>query len=374
MTLALVLAAVNLYFSYRSLVVGFRSRAEIRAAGRELVLPLLSIIVPARNEERQIAECVRSLLAQRHPNFEVIVVDDRSTDATREVLRAIERESPKLQVVDGADLPQGWVGKPWALVQGVERASGTWLLFTDADTHHDPTASVDAMHTALRGGYDALSVLTQQTMRSLGERVALPSILWTIALGIGALDDVNNPRKTGVAIFNGQYVLFRREAYDALGGHAAVRGEIAEDLELARLVKRDGRFRSLLAVGDGGVRTRMYRSFGELWSGFVKNFALGVRGRPFLAAAAIVYFALLAPVTPLAVVWFAIAGRYAECAIVGGAMVIAMASAGMGMQRLRLGAGSAAWLPVGMTVMLGIFITSLVRHARGGVTWRGRRY
>lgn len=374
MKVALALAAVNLYFAYRSIAVGIRSHARLKPPRHDLVLPLLSIIVPARNEERQIETCVRSLLAQTYPQFEVVVVDDRSDDRTREILRAIERDDERLRVVDGAELPPGWVGKPWALAQGAAIAHGAWLLFTDADTVHETSASAGAMRTALGGGYDVLSVLTQQIMRSAGERIALPSMLWTIALGIGALDDVNDARKRDVAIFNGQYILFRRDAYDAIGGHGAVRAEIAEDLELAKLLKRDGHYRTYLAVGDGRVRTRMYRSFRELWSGFVKNFALGVRGRPWLAAAAVVFFALLSPVTPAAAIYYAMTRQYTECAIVTGSMVIAAACAGMGMQRLRLGAGSAVWLPVGMAVMLGIFITSLVKHARGGVTWRGRRY
>jgi chlorobactene glucosyltransferase len=370
-----LLVFVNLYFAYRSVYVATHSHASIRRGDApDDALPPLSIVVPARNEARQIAGCVRSLLAQRYPHFEVIAVDDRSTDDTRAILAGLEGKHPRLRVVDGAELPDGWVGKPWALTQGAAAATGSWLLFTDADTVHEPLAAASAVATALAGRYDALSLLTDQQIVTLGERIALPSILWTIALGTGSLDEVNDPNKRDNALFNGQYVLMRRDAYDTIGGHAAVRAEIAEDLELARLLKRDGRFRTALVGADALVRTRMYRSFRETWDGFVKNFALGLRGKPWLTAIAILYFALLAPVTPLVVVWLLAAGAHGAAAIVLGAMIAAIGSAEFGMRRFRLPAGSGVWLPVGMTVMLAIFVTSLVAHARGGVTWRGRRY
>ena len=157
-------------------------------------------------------------------------------------------------------LPDGWVGKPWALAQGARNARGSWLLFTDADTEHDPLAATSALQCALEHGYGVVSLLTDQLTIGLAERLLLPTVLFAIMLGVGATDDVNDPRKPDVAIFNGQYILVSRVAYDAIGGHEAVRAEIAEDLELARRFKRDGRFRIFLAGAGGLVRTRMYVS------------------------------------------------------------------------------------------------------------------
>ena len=353
--------------------MSLRSRDLVeRASGDDQSLPSLSIVVPARNEERNIELCVNSLLAQKYSNFEVIVVDDRSTDATRELLRSLESDA-RLRIVDGAELPEGWVGKPWALTQGANVATGEWLLFTDADTDHEDAAAASSVRTACDRGYDAMSLLTDQVMVSLGERIALPTILWTIALGIGALADVNDPRKPDAAIFNGQYVLIRRDVYDAIGGHRAVMGEIVEDLELAKLLKRK-HYRTALLGADGLVRTRMYRSFVEVWNGFVKNFALGVRGRPVFTALALAYFALLSPLTPAFVVWALATHRWAELSIVLGGMTLSLATAGLGMRRFGLPAGSERWLPVGQFVLLGIFATSLVKHATGRVSWRGRQY
>lgn len=268
--LTVLLIVANLLFAARCLDVILRSRASIETREPDDVLPNLSIIVPARNEERQIERCVRSLLATRMPSFEVIVVDDQSNDATPRILEGIAAGEPRLTVLEGAPLPAGWVGKPWALTQGARIARGEWLLFTDADTEHAPPAAASALQWAIDGGYDVVSLLPDQETVGVAERLFLPTILYAILLGIGPLDDINDPRKPEVALFNGQYVLVSRWAYEGIGGHAAVRGEVAEDLELARLFKRDGRFRTLLIGGNGLVRTRMYRAFGEIWRGFVR--------------------------------------------------------------------------------------------------------
>lgn len=369
---AVVLALVAVVFGLRSVVISLRSTERIvERAGAEL--PFLSIVVPARNEAHQVGACVRSLLSQAYPAFEVVVVDDCSTDETARIVAELAQRDSRLRLVRGAALPQGWVGKPWALQQGVMQTRGDWLLFTDADTVHESAAARTAISYALSERIDAISLLTDQVMESAAERVVLPSILWTIIFGTGSLATVNDPKKPN-ALFNGQYIAMSRHAYDEIGGYTAVRGEIAEDLELARRFNADRRLRMRLVGGSGLVRTRMYRSFSEIWHGFVKNFALGVRGEPFLAAFAIAYFALLAPVLPLALIAFAASRETIPALIAGAALVIALAGAEFGMRRARFPRWSALWLPVGISVMVGIFVTSIAKHARGGVAWRGRAY
>jgi chlorobactene glucosyltransferase len=370
-----VLAAANLVIALRWAYVVRGSNVGIAAREAKSGLPSLSIVVPARNEERNIARCVRSLLASAHPNFEVIAVDDQSTDATRRILDELAAGDGRLRVVPGEALPAGWVGKPWALWQGAGRARGQWLLFTDADTEHEGAAAASAQQCALENGYDVVSLLTDQETISLAERLFLPTILFVLMLGIGAVDDVNDPRKRDVAIFNGQYILCSRRAYEGIGGHQAVRGEIAEDLELARRFKRDGRSRIFLAGAAGLVRTRMYASFAEIWQGFVKNFAVGARGRPFDAIVGTLLLASVSPLTPLALLWLLIERRWLAAAILGLSEAAVITIAEIGMRRSRFRPGSGLALPLGLALTLAIFGTSVYQsYVGGGVQWRGRRY
>jgi chlorobactene glucosyltransferase len=374
--LTAVLVIANLLFAMRELRIALGSRAGIEPREPARNMPSLSIVVPARNEERQIEQCVRSLLGSRHPDFEVVVVDDQSSDATRAILERVALGEPRLRIVDGAALPEGWIGKSWALVQGARIARGAWLLFTDADTIHEPLAAASAQQFAIDGGYDVVSLLTDQETVGLAERLFLPTILFVILLGIGPLDDINDPRKRDVAIFNGQYVLASRAAYDAIGGHASVRDEIAEDLQLARLFKRDGRFRTFLAGSTRPlVRTRMYRSFGEIWRGFVKNFAIGARGQAAQAALGVTLIACVSPLSPIVLVVLLARDAWFAAALLACAMVVVIAVAEYAMRAMRFRPGCGLAVPLGLALTLVIFAASLVGwHAGRGVVWRGRRY
>ena len=368
-----MLVLVNLAFAFRSQYIAFNSRFALEPMPPPKLAPLVSIIVPARNESRQIERCVRSLLAQDYPNFNVIVVDDRSEDDTRAIVAHIAAEDPRVRSIEGEPLPSDWVGKPWALYQGARRAGGDWLLFTDADTIHAPGALSAAVGYARAHKLDVLSVLTEQIMVTPAEWILLPSILWTIAFAIGSLKAINDPAREN-ALFNGQYILVSRRAYDGIGGHEAVRNEIAEDLELARRFKDDGRFHTALVNGDGLVRVRMYHSFHELWQGFVKNFWVGGREQGVLAAFGIVLLACVAPITPIGIVVALVTQSQMAAAALALAMLSAIVGASPGMRRLGLGARSSWYLPIGITVVVAIFLTSIIARARGGVTWRGRRY
>ncbi len=372
-TIVAVLVLVNLAFAFRSQHIAFSSRFALEAVPAQKVSPEISIVVPARNEARQIEQCVRSILAQDYPHFEVIVVDDRSEDETAAIVARIAGEDPRVRLIDGEALPSGWVGKPWALHQGARHAAGEWLLFTDADTIHEPGATSTALAYARAHNLDVLSVLTEQIMVTPAERIFLPSILWTIAFAIGSLSAINDPAREN-ALFNGQYVLAARRAYEGIGGHEAVRNEIAEDLELARRFKEDGRFRTALVNANGLVRVRMYRSFGELWQGFVKNFWVGARDQGVIAAVGIALLACVAPITPIALVLALVTKSETAVAALALAMLSAIVGASPGMRRLGLGRWSAMYLPIGITLVVAIFLTSIVAHARGGIVWRGRRY
>ncbi len=368
-----LLVLVNLAFAARSLVISIHSHAAIEPAPAPLDVPELSIIVPARNEARQIEQCVRSLLAQDYPHFEVIVVDDRSHDDTAAIVARIAAEDSRLRLIEGQPLPPDWVGKPWALHQGVAHARGEWLLFTDADTMHESNAATASVVYARAHNLDALSVLTEQIMVTPAERLFLPSILWIIAFSIGSLDAINDPANQS-ALFNGQYILVSRRVYREIGGHDAVRNEIAEDLELARLFKRDGRFRSALVGASGLVRVRMYRTLHEIWEGFVKNFWVGARDHQARAWIGIALLVCISPLTPIALIVALAMHAWLAALALALAMVAAIAGAWPGMYRLGLGVASSLYLPFGIAFVVAIFVTSIVRHARGGIMWRGRRY
>ncbi len=367
----MLLAAAG--FVARSLIVTLRSNDRLERAASLDGLPFLSIIVPARNEERQIETCVRSLLAQRYPEFEVLVVDDRSTDRTPEILERIAAEDSRLRIVRGEPLPDGWIGKPWALAQGAHRARGQWLLFTDADTEHEPLACACAMRYALARDLSFLSLLTTQRFETAAERVVLPTILWMIAFGIGSLDAINDPKRLDAAIFNGQYILCDRAAFEIIGGHERVRASIAEDYDLARIIKHDGRYRSMLVDANDLVRTRMYRSLREIWDGFSKNLYLGVAKSPLHGLGAFLALAAISPLPEILLVRALVKRRRKAALAMAASIAATAAAAEFGMRRSRFPRGSGAFFPLGACVMLAILANSALQHRTGRVRWRGRR-
>jgi len=372
---AYVLLAINIVYVIRALWVAAGSgwKCEIFHAPPDA--PLVSILVPARNEERSIRDCLESLLAQDYPNFELIVIDDRSDDLTGAIVESIASHDARVRLVHGTPLPEGWVGKCWALDQGVKHARGEWLLFTDADTVHEPLATASAVYYARKRELGALSLLPHQVLKTLAERAFMPSIIWAIAFALGPIEDIHDASKVENALFNGQYLIVRRDAYFGVGGHAAVKNEVAEDYELALAFKRDGRFPIALVGANGLVRTRMYRAASEIWDGFSKNFALGVRGKPGLALVGLTFLLCVTPLPEIATVVAIFAGDFHAFAICIASIVIAVAATEVAMRRMRFPLGSSLWSPIGGCGAAIIFANSLIRHSAGlGVTWRGRTY
>jgi glycosyltransferase involved in cell wall biosynthesis len=223
---------------------------------------LVSVLVPARNEERCIELCIRSLCAQTYSSMEVIVLDDGSTDSTPEILDALLAEFPsRLSVIRGAPLPEGWVGKPWACHQLALAAKGNVLLFTDADTMHQPTVVNAAVTTLMNDDIDFFSLVPYQEMRTWAEHAVIPMVhvLYTSYLPNNLI--LSHP-SISLSAANGQFMCFKREAYEGIGGHSAVRNNIVEDIALAKALKRRG-FRIALLDGhivpDVHVDKRGYR-------------------------------------------------------------------------------------------------------------------
>ncbi len=235
--------------------------------------PFVSILIPARNEAGNIARCVRSLLSQSYANFEIIVLDDNSEDSTSAIVEmlAIPGDDPhrRLRLVKGAPLPKNWLGKNFACHQLSQYAQGDLLLFTDADTFHSVSTLSKAVTALLYEKADFLSVFPRQQTVSLAERLSLPMLPFFV-VGLLPIWFVSHSPRPTFSAANGQFMLFRRETYEAIGGHAAVREIVLEDVTMGRLVKKLG-FKQILPDGSDLVQCRMYRGSGEVWRGFSKN-------------------------------------------------------------------------------------------------------
>ncbi|HUL35496.1 MAG TPA: glycosyltransferase [Candidatus Eisenbacteria bacterium] len=227
----------------------------------------VSAIVPARNEEAVIAACVRSLVVQTEIG-EILVVDDQSSDATGEIVRGLAAESPKVRLMEAGELPPGWVGKNHAVWIGAQAARGEWLLFTDADAAHEKDSAARALEIAREQNAALVSFSPEQVMERWYEKALIPCVY----LRLGSrfrFAEINDPASPAAAA-NGQFILIRRAAYEAAGGHASIASDVLEDVALAKRVKGAGQ-RIWFGRGKGIVRVRMYRSFATMWEGWKKN-------------------------------------------------------------------------------------------------------
>src|SRR5207244_206033 len=234
--------------------------------------PLVSIIIPARNEARNIERCVRSVLATAYSPIEVIVVDDRSTDGTAEIVEPAIGD--RLRLVRGVEPPAGWFGKQWAIVQGYKIARGELLLFADADTSHEPELLPRAMRGLQDERVDLFTVLPRQEMRTFWERVIQPHVFVALESRFAYLASVNRTRTYWNAIANGQFILTTRAAYDAVGTQAAVKHSVADDVVMALNYVREGKD-ILYAHARVFINVQIAGSLREIIAGWTKNLASG---------------------------------------------------------------------------------------------------
>ncbi len=243
--------------------------------------PLVSVLVPARNEEKTIGRCLRSLLAQDYPRLEIIVLDDGSTDATATIAR--EAGGSRVRLLHGAPLPSGWTGKNWACHQLSQAASGDLLCFIDSDTYLAPGALSAAMGLREEEAAGLVSLVPRAQRGSVSGSVLLPMVTHAMfaLFPMGLAHRATHP---AIAMAFGPFMLLTREAYAAAGGHAARPDSIVDDVELSRAVKA-ARYPVRLANGTDLVETHWYDSLSEIWRGFSKNAYGGVGYNPWIAAA-----------------------------------------------------------------------------------------
>ena len=344
--------------------------------------PLISVCIPARNEEQNIRACVESVFAQDYPNLEIIVLDDRSTDATPRILEELATRDSRLQPISGSELPSGWAGKPHALHQASTSARGEWLCFVDADTFLSPQALSSIYAKAVEVHADLFTTLHRQIMETFWEKAVMPIVVTALSVGF-------NPRKVNDvsykdAIASGQFMLIRREVYEKIGGHASVWNQIVEDQALAERVKWSG-YRLVLADGTALISTRMYTSLSTMWEGWTKNMYLGLRNQRSLlwlgviGASLALMASLFLPIwSGLGLLWTINGGGIVAVTILIESLVVwcaVLVARGWTARQMRISPLYSFSTPLGAGIFAAMMITSAWKvRSRKGVTWKGRVY
>jgi len=365
-------------------VRAFRTVPLVEQSGPEgLTGPMISVLVPARNEALRIGPCAASLACQRYPNFEVLVLDDHSEDGTADVLASLGysgEPSAKLRILKGQPLPPGWTGKAWACHQLAAAARGEWLLFTDADTEHADAMLASTMAMARKTEAALLSAWPRLVTESWSEKLVLPILhlafvyyphaIWEwMTASPGRLARISPRFRRAFGAANGQFIFIQKAVYERIGGHAASRGHLVEDLALGRAAAKEG-LRLVNCDGSAISSVRMYTRFSEVWEGFTKNIRAAFEnalGLYFLMG--VVMSALF--IGPFVFVWSAR----------GPALWLVLAQIGVIYAiriRLALRFGT-SWLgcllhPFGQLLTTAIGLNSWRCSAGKGVTWKGRRY
>ncbi|MBE7468388.1 MAG: glycosyltransferase [Anaerolineales bacterium] len=347
--------------------------------------PSLSILIPARNEAAVIGQTVRSLLNQDYPHFELLLLDDNSTDHTAAVAHAAAQGDSRLRVIIGSPLPGGWLGKNWACHQLAQAASGEWLIFTDADVRWSPGALAALAAEMNRTQADLLTVWPTQHTVTWGERLVVP-LMALVIWGYLPVLLVHHLPWSSLAAANGQCLAFRRRAYQAIGGHAALRDNILEDVAFARRIKAAG-LRLRMADGAGLIACRMYRDWPSVRDGFAKNILAGYGGSVFFLALATAFHWLvfLFPwllaftiydlrhralwVFTISYPPFAIRySPFVPLLLISLGLSIRLLTAAATRQRLA----DALLMPVSVLLMTRIAVQAVWWHWRGGPRWKGR--
>ncbi|MGO9863921.1 MAG: glycosyltransferase [Terriglobales bacterium] len=349
--------------------------------------PEVSIIIPARNEEVSLGDCLQSLTTQTGVTFEIIVVDDASSDRTRQIAQSFAG----VRVISPGPLPPGWTGKNNAVVAGTRVASGRWFLFTDADTVHQLGSLARALVEAKENNAEMLSYSPEQIAVTFWEIAVLPVVFAELARQYPP-QKVSDPASP-LAAANGQYILIRRETYDAIGGHTAIADNLLEDVALARAVKGAGR-RIRFRYAADMVRTRMYRGFRQVREGWTKNLALLFPNPGWLAVRLLLWWGIAWGYAFFpAIAWAAaqVAGRFgfvsAELTFLYWSGLIRSAwwwtplFLALAMPLfIRLNRANFTWDSEVLGTMFGmpmfgyLLLRSRRAHANGHVSWKGRDY
>ncbi|MGH7739946.1 MAG: glycosyltransferase [bacterium] len=331
--------------------------------------PKVSLLIPARDEQARITPCLKSLLAQDYPAFEILVLDDRSTDETFKLVQSFARRDKRLKVIRGKELPKGWLGKPWACSQLAQKAKGEWFFFTDADTWHKPEMLKRTVAMAESRKADVLTLLTRQVTQTWMEALVVPVMAFHLLAFFPAKLSLRPKsffnRFAGVS---GQFVFVRAEAYRDFGGHTTVKHEIVEDLNFGKRAVAAG---LKLVYGDGSDFSfcRMYTNVREVWEGFSKNFFAALGFSPFLFLNSLVVL-LVGGVLPFVVLFFGWG-----TVLWPGALILCLAlwtARWVQAARYDMSRWSVLFHPVGCLLFAAIGVNSVLWSWRRKGQWKGR--
>jgi len=330
--------------------------------------PSVSILFAARDEAEKLPGALETLLALDYPRYEVVAVNDRSEDGTREILDNAARTNPRLKVVHVNSLPSGWLGKPHALQQGYEHASGEWLIFTDADVHFSPDLLRRTVALARQQGWDHLTLLGHVDMHDVGERMALTFFAMAFLIAVRPWR-VSKPRTRNFAGV-GAFQLIQRGAYEAIGAHGRLAMEVVDDMKLGKLVKEGG-FRSGVANSGGAVNVRWHEGVGNIIRGTTKNFFATSGFRLWAACLQVIALSWIFVFPAAALPWLR-----------GWAFVFALIAVGLPVVTeagvaLEFGISPlyALTFPIGALIFVWMVTRStIVTLWSGGITWRGTFY
>lgn len=346
----------------------------------EASIPAIAVIIPARNEEANIGPCLTGLAQQTYPSdrLQVVVVDDNSSDRTAEVVEVLAARHPAIRLLRSPALPRDWTGKTHACWIGANAVSESadWLCFLDADMRAEPALLASAMQAAAAERLDLLSLAPRQELGSFAERLTMPCGLYALAF-CQDLARLQAPDSSD-ATATGQFMLLRRDAYTRVGGHAAVRSIISEDVALARLMKRSG-CRVVLKDGSRLLSTRMYTGWQTLWPGLAKNL-IDMLGGPVATVATSLAAVVLAWAAVLLPAWDAVAcwqGSEIACIALVPALMASAAAFGLhiaGAGHFRIPAWYGLLFPLGYTVGAAMALDSIRQRLTGRVSWKGRTY
>lgn len=339
--------------------------------------PLVSILVPVRNEQHRVLDdCIRSILAQDYGKFEVIAVNDRSTDKTGEMLETLAKSDDRLRVIEGEELPPGWLGKPYAMQQALNHARGEWILATDADMIFEASALRTALDRAVESNGDALTLIPRFETGSFWERVIIPTWEWVFLMFtfFFRIHDQKSDRAAGI----GGFFLMKRTVLDRAGGYEGLKDEVMEDARLAERIKRSNA-RLLIERAPALISTRMYSTFSEMWECNTKNWFSGVNfSFPFaLFCVVSMYLAAVAPpLIALAAIIAIASGTDLSALFIPAVLswllqVIVMAIV---CKRSEVSLVYALTTPLGLGLIYAMLFDSGIRITTGrGVTWKGRK-